>query len=121
MNKKKDQNITAHYDTVSSYIIGFLLSILLTLSAYILVTNHMLKPGDLVVSIVVLAMIQLIVQLIFFLHLGKTRLNLIFFLSTVVIILIVVVASLWIMHHLNYNMHPSQMDKVIVKDEGIYK
>jgi hypothetical protein len=33
----------------------------------------------------------------------------------------VVVGSIWIMHHLNYNMMPTQMDSFLIQDEGFGK
>ena len=71
--------------------------------------------------IIGIALVQLVVQLIFFLHLlneSKPRWNLIFFISTIGIILIVVVGSVWIMNHLNYNMMPMQMNKYIQSQDG---
>ncbi len=108
-------------DTLKAYTLGFVLSILLTLAAYFIVANHLLSGSMATITIVVLAFIQLWVQLIFFLHLGqesKPRWNLSMFLATSSLILIVVIGSLWIMHHLNYNMMP---DSDIIKNEGFDK
>jgi cytochrome o ubiquinol oxidase operon protein cyoD len=93
----------------NAYLVGFLLSIVLTLVAYLFVVNHILAGWILFAAIIILAFVQLLVQLIFFLHLGqesKPRWNLLFLLSTISIILTIVLASLWIMNHLNYNMMP---------------
>lgn len=109
--------------TTNSYVIGFVLSLLLTFTAYFAVVNQMLGGWMLIAAILGLAFIQLWVQLIFFLHLwqeSKPRWNLIIFLSTVFIILILVVGSLWIMNHLNYQMEsPTEVNNYIIKDEGI--
>ncbi len=54
-----------------------------------------------------LAVIQLIAQLVFFLHLGREsaqKFKVVFFVSTSVAILVVVVSSIWIMTSLNYRM-----------------
>lgn len=107
--------------TLHSYIMGFILSIVLTLIPYILVADHLLNPMVLIAVILVFAFIQLSVQLIFFLHMreeSKPRLNLVIFLSFFGIILIVVVASLWIMQHLNYNMSLVQLNNVMQYGEG---
>lgn len=107
--------------TVKSYLLGFILSILLTLAAYLIVANHLLAGGVLVLTIISLAIIQLWVQLILFLHLGQEsgpRWKLAAWLSTVSIILIVVIGSLWIMNNLSYHM---PTDAEIIQDEGIYK
>jgi cytochrome o ubiquinol oxidase operon protein cyoD len=110
--------------TTKSYITGFALSILLTLAAYSAVVQKVFEGAMLTAVILGLAVIQLTVQVIFFLHLGqesKPRWNLIFFLSTISIILTVVIASLWIMANLNYNMTPHEMNEVLMLREGIYK
>ncbi len=116
--------------TVTTYIIGFLLSIILTFIAYLLAMNHInsLHPlfsrGIVIGVFLILAFIQLTVQLVYFLHLGqeaKPRWNLIFFFSTFSIVLLVVVASLWIMYHLNYNMMPTDMNHMILIQEGLHK
>lgn len=93
--------------TIKSYVIGFVLSVALTLLAYGLVVNHVPTGGWLIAAIVMLAVVQLLVQLVFFLHLGHERLprwNLLMLGFAVLIIVIVAGGSLWIMNHLNYNM-----------------
>jgi cytochrome o ubiquinol oxidase subunit IV len=113
------------HSTLRSYITGFILSIVFTLLAYFAVVSHLVSGGVLIVIIIGFAIVQLMVQLIFFLHIGqesKPRWNLTFFLSTASIVLLIVVASLWIMNHLNYNMmSPASMDQQILKGEGIQK
>ena len=107
--------------TIQSYTLGLILSIALTLAAYFLVVNNLLAGGVLVFTIISLAIIQLCVQLLLFLHLGQEsgpRWKLAAWLSTVSIILIVVIGSLWIMNNLSYHM-PTEEE--IMQDEGILK
>ena len=112
--------------TLASYTIGFLLSIVLTLAAFFVVINpgaFHVGYGAIVPTILVFAIVQLFVQLIFFLHLADEtgpRWKLVAFISTTVIILIVVVGSIWIMNHLNYNMmaSPSEMNSYIQSQDG---
>ena len=109
---------------MKAYVVGFVLSLILTFAAYYLVTVQLLSGNTLLVSILVLAFVQLFVQLWFFLHLGreqKPRWNLIFFLSTAGIIFIVVAGSIWIMSHLNYNMMPHEVEEYVMEEELIYK
>lgn len=109
---------------IEYYVAGFTLSILLTLGAYFAVANSLLSGGMLVAAIIFLALIQVIVQLIFFLHLGQEpspRWNLSVFLSTISIILIIVLGSIWIMKHLNYNMTPADMSSYLINQEAIGK
>lgn len=110
--------------TLKSYTIGFILSIVLTLAAYFLVVNHLLTKELMIAAVLGLAIAQLTVQLLFFLHMGQEknpRWNLMFFLSFVSIILIIVVASLWIMAHLNYNMTPDEINQHTMEEEGFRK
>ncbi len=95
--------------TLRMYIMGFCWSVILTIAAYIAVVNQMLSRNELITYITVLALLQVTVQLYFFLHLGdesKPRWNLWTFLFMGSILLIIVIGSLWIMHNLNYNMMP---------------
>lgn len=98
------------------YIGGFISALAVTIVAFILVSAHLLSGGWLIAALVALALIQLWVQLVFFLHLGdeaKPRWQLTAFLFTTVMVLVIVIGSLWIMYHLNYNMtmSPAQMDE----------
>ncbi|MDB5178616.1 MAG: putative cytochrome ubiquinol oxidase chain cyoD [Patescibacteria group bacterium] len=117
--------------TRTSYVVGFVLSVLLTLGAYFVVAQHL--PGEhpwlshrvLIGAVVGLAVIQLMVQLFFFLHLGresKPRWNLTVFLFALMVVTIVVGGSLWIMKNLDYHMmSPDKTDTFIIKDEGVHK
>jgi cytochrome o ubiquinol oxidase operon protein cyoD len=107
--------------TYKSYTLGLILSVLLTLAAYFLVANHMLSKQVLIVTILGLAVIQLWVQLIMFLHLGQEsgpRWKLISWVSTAGLILIVIVGSIVIMNNLEYHM---PTDKEVMDEERIYK
>ncbi len=87
--------------------LGFVLSLLLLLSAYQIVVHEHLSDGALMFTVVGIAFLQAILQLIFFFHLGlesKPHWNTIIFLFTVLVIIIVIGGSLWIMNNLNYNL-----------------
>lgn len=104
------------------YVTGFVLSISLTLAAYLMVVNQTLSKWQLVFAIATLAFIQFLVQLVFFLHLGrelKPRWKLGVFLFMVLIVLIVVIGSLWIMDNLNYRMmSPEMINEYMTKQDG---
>lgn len=109
--------------SVKSYSTGFVLSVILTLLAYVAVTNHWLSGVGLILLIMGLASVQLVVQLVFFLHLGrgeKSRWNVVAFLFMLLVLLIVVIGSLWIMANLNYNMNmtPEQMDNYMLEQSN---
>lgn len=108
--------------TLRSYVIGFTLSILLTLAAYSVVVQKLLSGWTIIAAVVGLAILQLLVQLLFFLHLGretKPRWNVMVFLFMLLVLIIIVFGTLWIMHNLNYHMMPpAETDMHIIKDEG---
>jgi len=107
-------------NSLSAYVIGFTLSLMLTLVAYFSVVNEALTGRALLLMVVGLAVAQLLVQLVFFLHLGrenKPRLNLLIFSFAALVIGIVVIGSLWIMDNLNYHMMtPHQMDEHMMQE-----
>lgn len=109
--------------TMRSYVVGFLLSLIFTFIPYYIVVNKVITGTErLLITILGFAFIQMIIQVTFFLHLGrgpKPRWNLFFFIATVGIILVVVGGSIMIMNNLHYNMSPSEKVKKIVNDEGI--
>jgi cytochrome o ubiquinol oxidase subunit IV len=113
----------AAHGTIGSYVTGFVWSIGLTLAAYFTVVYQLLPAQLAIGTIMGLALVQLIVQLVFFLHLGRDsrpRWNAAILAFTVLIILILVIGSLWIMHNLNYHMMPAhEAEQRIIEREGI--
>lgn len=109
---------TPNHGTLRGYIIGFVLSLMLTAAAYVSVVGEVLKGGMLVAVITALAIAQLLVQLVFFLQLqreSRPRLNLVVFAFMLIVVGIIVIGSLWIMHNLDYNMMPHDMDKHLLE------
>lgn len=108
---------------IMSYCVGFFGSILLTLSAYYLVTSS--TSGDMLLYLLAgLAMVQATVQLIFFLHLrdeAEPRWRLLVFNFMLLIITIVVFGSLWIMNNLQYHMMSQEADQYIMEEELIQR
>ena len=97
------------YGTFKSYLLGFLISAVLVLGAYFIAVEHLLSGLALDVALSVMAVAQAFVQLILFFNLTrepKPRWKLLVFIFMILIVLILVVGSIWIMHHLNYNMMP---------------
>jgi len=93
---------------VSRYLIGAVLALGLTILSYFAVVHHW-STSVVGLSVIVLGLgiVQLVVQLISFLHLSsdaKPYWRNWTFLFTVLTLSIVVVGSLWIMIHLNYRM-----------------
>jgi cytochrome o ubiquinol oxidase operon protein cyoD len=95
------------HGTVKSYIIGFMLSLILSIVPFVLVLKKVFVGQQAFLAISALALAQLLVQIYFFLHLNthsKARWNLNVFLFTLLVVLILVGGSLWIMYNLNYYM-----------------
>ncbi|MBS0968262.1 cytochrome o ubiquinol oxidase subunit IV [Chimaeribacter arupi] len=97
----------ASHGSVKSYLIGFVLSVILTIIPFWMVMNGTASHATIIGTVVAMAVIQIVVHLVYFLHMNTSseeRWNLVAFLFTVMIILIVVVGSLWILYNLNLNM-----------------
>ena len=95
------------HGTVREYITGFALSVLLTVIAFALVMKDMLSGFSMYATLTVLAVIQLFVQITYFLHLTtapRMRWNVLSFIFTAIVVAILVAGTLWIMWSLNYYM-----------------
>ncbi len=104
-----DHGAHASHGSVKSYVVGFILCIVLTALSFGVVMTGALTGFAAAAAIVVLCVLQLIVQLVFFLHLGTSpeqRDNLTTFLFTMLIIAIIVGGSAWVLHNMNANMMP---------------
>lgn len=124
----KEPNETTHereHATTRSYIIGFVLSLVFTIIPYYMVSEHVVSGNALLATILAFGLIQMIIQLVFFLHLGREKKpywQVWFLLGTVGAIFVVVGGSIWIMGHLHYNMTPvtpESASKKLIEDEGI--
>lgn len=95
------------HGSLKFYVIGFLVSLILTLLSYIAVVYQLFSGWMLVGLISLSAISQALVQLFLFLHLGsesKPRWNLMVFLFMALVLAIIVLGSLWIMYNLDYRM-----------------
>jgi len=106
--------------TFKSYLIGFTSSLFITLCAYFLAKNHLLGKPYMVILLAILAITQFVVQLIFFLHVGREfspRLKLIVMFFMITIVIILVGGSIWIMHNLNGRvMSTKQMEQYMTNE-----
>jgi cytochrome o ubiquinol oxidase operon protein cyoD len=103
----------AAHSSLKGYVTGFVLSVVLTAVPFWLVMSKVFdKSSTTAVVILGFAAVQIVVHMIYFLHMntksegGWTLLALIF---TVMIVVIALSGSLWVMYHLNHNMMPSSM------------
>ncbi|MFB9757452.1 MULTISPECIES: cytochrome o ubiquinol oxidase subunit IV [Bacillaceae] len=91
---------TEHTGAMKSYIIGFILSIILTIIPLILVLNHMMAKKLLTVSILIAAILQFALQLFFFMHIREgdgPRYNVMALILGLVFAVTVILGSIWIM------------------------
>ncbi|AZC20572.1 MULTISPECIES: cytochrome o ubiquinol oxidase subunit IV [Pseudomonas] len=100
----------AGHGSVKSYAIGFILSVILTLIPFGLVMYPSL-PKDVTLWIVLaFAVIQVLVHLVYFLHLDRSaaqRNNVVAFIFAALVIVLLVGLSLWIM----FSIHTVMMAK----------
>ncbi|MCJ8138394.1 cytochrome o ubiquinol oxidase subunit IV [Falsirhodobacter halotolerans] len=105
-----DHDAHAH-GSFGSYMTGFVLSVILTVIPFWLVMGEVLDSRVATILIVtVLAAVQVIVHVIFFLHVnGKAEegwlLTSVVF--TLVVVVIMIAGSVWVMWNMNANMMPA--------------
>lgn len=114
--------------STATYLAGFGFSVALTGAAFALVWAYTSSDGTvfsrglLIGFLSVLAVAQILVQVLFFLHVSterRLRMNLYAVLFTVFVVLCLVIGSIWIMQNLDYNMMPEHQTEYIQKEEGI--
>jgi len=92
------------YGAIKSYLIGFLLSVVLTGVPFGIVMTGILPRSATLASVVAMAVLQIVVHLKYFLHLdfsGEGKVNTFAFLFTALIIVMVVGLSIWIIYSAN--------------------
>ncbi|GKU77693.1 cytochrome o ubiquinol oxidase subunit IV [Paenibacillus sp. L3-i20] len=97
-----DSHGGGHSGSMKSYVIGFILSIVLTIIPLVAVMNDLFNKQVTVVLILVMAIMQFAVQLIFFMHIRdeeKPRYNLMTLIFGLVILVTIVAGSIWIMNN----------------------
>ena len=104
----------AHGDApegIQTYLIGLGLATLLTVVSFFIAGTNLVWQPSIPVALAVLAIAQMGVHLVFFLHIttGPDNLNNVMALAFgVLIVLLIMTGSLWIMYHLNHNMMPME-------------
>lgn len=89
--------------------LGLGFSVILTVTAFVLASTHLIYGPAIPVGLLVLAVAQMGVHLVFFLHVttGPDNTNNVLALAYgVLIVFLVVIGSIWIMNHLHENMMP---------------
>jgi len=108
MGKQHVSDVTKHagesHGSLKSYVTGFVFSLLLTIIPIMVLENNWLDGRGITIVFLVTAVLQFIIQLVFFMHLReeeKPRYNLMSLILGIFIVLLIVIGSIWIMM---YNM-----------------
>jgi cytochrome o ubiquinol oxidase operon protein cyoD len=91
--------------------IGLGFSVVLTAAAFVLAGSHIVYGPAVPVALIVLAIAQMGVHLVFFLHIttGPDNTNNVLALAFgILVVVLVVLGSIWIMDHLHHNMMPME-------------
>ena len=104
----------ADHGSFKSYMIGFVLSVILTAIPFWLVMAGVFEnPLVTATAVMILGAIQIVVHMIYFLHMtpkaegGWSLMALVF---TLIILVIALAGSLWVMYPLNANMMPMSVE-----------
>ena len=109
-----DDHDSHDHGSFKSYSMGFLLSVVLTAIPFWLVMDNVIpKSTTMGVVLLVFAAMQIVVHVIYFLHLNarsENGWNMLAIIFTGMLVFIMLSGSLWVMYHLNHNMMPGMMD-----------
>jgi cytochrome o ubiquinol oxidase subunit IV len=92
---------------VRGYVLGLALALLLTAASFWAVETHEIYRQGAAVALLVLAVAQMGIHLVFFLHITTSpdnANNVLALAFGVLIVCLVVFGSLWVMEHMNHNM-----------------
>jgi len=115
MNTETHAAADHHHDdhahgSLSTYLLGFVLSVALTAVPFWLVMSGSLGNKQVTaLAIMAFAVVQIVVHMIYFLHMNTTSENgwsMMALIFTIVMVVIALSGSLWVMNHLNSNMMP---------------
>ena len=93
--------------SIGSYTVGLGLAVLATIASFIVAQTNLLWPPGIPVGLIVLALAQIGVHLVFFLHLGSgpdNTNNILALAFGVLIVFLVIGGSIWIITHLSGNL-----------------
>ena len=102
----------AHF-TLRGYATGFLAAVFLTALPFWFVMGKTFGSSGITAAVILaFAAVQIVVHMIYFLHMSPKSeggWNLLALLFTVMLVVIALSGSLWVMYHLNHNMMPDSM------------
>jgi cytochrome o ubiquinol oxidase operon protein cyoD len=109
------------HGSLGSYMKGFVLSVILTAIPFAIVMAGGFESRGLTALVIIgFAVVQILVHMVYFLHMtgnqeeGWTMMSTIF---TLVVVVILLAGSIWVMYHMNTNMMP-QMDHEAMQGFG---
>ena len=113
VSEAADHDVLAH---IEHYVIGFIIAAVLTVASFWVVQTHQIWPPAIPVMLVALAVAQIGIHLVFFLHLttapDNTN-NILALAFGVLIVALVIGGSLWIMYWLDVRLMPTAPHLVI--------
>ena len=99
--------------TFRGYMTGFILAVILTVIPFWLVMGNVIENSGLAALIILgLGAIQMIVHIVYFLHMSPSAeggWNMLALIFTIIVVVISLAGSLWVMFHLNTNMMPDMI------------
>ena len=98
------------HSTFKGYMTGFVLAVVLTAIPFWLVMGKVFASTN-TTSLIILgfAAVQIVVHMIYFLHMdakSESGWNMLALIFTIVLVVITLAGSLWVMYHMNANMMP---------------
>lgn len=109
-DEQGDHGDDAPHGSLKEYLIGFALSVVLTIIPFWLVMGDVLSNKLLTTSLILgFAVVQMIVHIVYFLHLNTRSeggWNMLASIFTVVLVVITIAGSIWVMYNMNTNMMP---------------
>ncbi|MBM7564796.1 cytochrome o ubiquinol oxidase subunit IV [Paenibacillus sacheonensis] len=88
------------HGSLKAYVIGFIISIVLTVIPLLVVFQTSMNKTGVIITIITMAVIQLIVQLFFFMHIREgegPKYNVMALIVGLFIVVVIVAGSVWIM------------------------
>jgi cytochrome o ubiquinol oxidase operon protein cyoD len=107
--------------SLRTYVAGFVSAVVLTLAAFAVTARHVLAGNKLIALLLGLALVQFVLQLLFFLHVGheaRPRWKRLVLVLMIIFALIVILGSIWVMYSLNHRMSPQQINSYMLKQDG---
>jgi len=102
--------------TLRGYLTGFVLSVVLTVIPFWLVMGGVLSNSGLTALVILLiGAVQMVVHMIYFLHMSpgaEGGWNMLALLFTIIVVVIALAGSLWVMYHLDANMMPDMVHEM---------